>query len=120
MIVIISLVLVMVAMFGFALGFYFALYRINLPKPLRLPGGFLMGSVVSLIMTGIVFLIIWPPASLIVTIGGAVLASIITVLILAGGSKTSYTSETGPCPIMEELDGSESDAFDRCGLDFDR
>jgi hypothetical protein len=120
MMAMLALILGLAAVFGFFLGVYFVLYRMNLPEPLRLVGGVAGGVVMAGITAGVALLMVWPPFSLLFVAGGLGFMGIAALVTLKGGKKAA--DEQGAEESRYSLNQDRSDfnvGLDSYGLDFD-
>ena len=68
--------------FGIYLSFHFFFYRLKIAKPWCWLVGFIGALIVGTLMAIIVFLIIWPPASVLVTVVGIALMLLIVKTLI--------------------------------------
>ncbi len=107
-----SLVLIigLAAVFGFFLGVYFFLYRINLSPSIRWVAAVLGGIVSAVFMVGVTFLVLWPPLNIMLTLGVLAFAGIMTAVALGGKGKTgkaAVTGTVGACISQDGRNGNE-------------
>lgn len=100
------LILGMAALFGFLLGVYFFLYRVNLGQPFRTIGAVVGGSAVALLMVGVTLVVLWPPVEVMLSLVALVFAGIITAVTLGGKPRTQNAADAVTETVADNSDRS--------------
>jgi len=103
------------AMFGFFLGVYLFVYRLNLSKPLGWLGGIVSGVIFGGLLAFASFMLLWPPFSLVLALGMLVLVGIVAAVILIDKDGRAQATEASGNGVSEH-DDVDVRSF---GLDFD-
>ncbi|PKM80740.1 MAG: hypothetical protein CVU89_12455 [Firmicutes bacterium HGW-Firmicutes-14] len=120
---ILVIVVGLAAVYGFFLGIYFFMYRLNLSAPMRWLGGIAGGTVVGGLMALAAIVLLWPPFSILFSLGMMVLVGAVSVAILAQRKEKDSVGESelllGKDRTCLTGDRRNEDDVDVCNLSFD-
>jgi len=114
---ILTLILVLAALFGFLLGVYLVVYRMNVAPQWRLVGGVTGGLFMGSLTAGLTLLMIWPPVSMLFVVGGLGFVGLAALITLAGGNKAANKQMNEAVWSEERGDGNVD--LDTYGIDLD-
>jgi len=103
------------AMFGFFLGLYFFVCRLNLSRPLAWLGGIVSGVIFGGLLAFASLMLIWPPFSLLLTLGMMVMVVVVAAVILIGKENRDLVAKVSGNGVNEHDDMD----VPGLGLDFD-
>lgn len=110
MLAIVMLILGLSALYGFLLMVYYFVTKKNLSTPLRWIGSIIGGAFVSAIMVFLAFLLIWPPANILLTVACLGVMCLISgvVLLNIDIAHIDELAEMNRREINDELDDCSS------------
>lgn len=89
----IVLTMIIAAVLGFSLSFYFFFHQVKLTSAWRWLGGVVGGAIVAVLLAMTAFMVLWPPANLVITLAGVLLAAAVITVALYGSNKNNHKGE---------------------------